>query len=80
MDELRTEEIMETVNEAADDVMDNIVENGGLGFGKAAGLLGCAVLLGTGIYMAVKHYKKKKAEKIDGDIVESECTETVVEE
>ena len=59
------EEIMETVGTAVEEVAETVVEKGGISFGKATGVVAGIAVVATGVYLAVKYVKNKKAKKAE---------------
>lgn len=76
MEELRNEEILETVGTAVEEVTETVVEKGGLGLGAkiVGGTLVGAAVAGV-VYLGYKFIKNKKAKKnevIDSNVVKEE--------
>ncbi len=76
MEELRNEEILETVGTAVEEVTEAVVEKGGLSLGaKVVGGVGIGAVVVGAIYLGYKFIKNKKAKKndvIDSNVVAEE--------
>lgn len=80
MEELRTEEIMETAGTVVEEAAEAVAKKGGLTFGKGCAVVGGVVLVATGIYYGFKKLKNKKAKKEEAEVVVDTVQESDFEE
>lgn len=74
---------MDNTAEVAQEITESVVEKAGTNYGKAAGIVGGAILVGLGVYGAVKYFKNKKSKDEAGEetteVVDSEEVEETEE-
>lgn len=85
MEEIKvTTEMVDNTTKVAEEIAESVVEKAGFNYGKAAGIVGGALIVGGLIYGTVKFIKNKKAKDETGEevteVVEAEEVENDSEE